>query len=328
MSAPATFLRRTVDADLSIRRVKAGRGFRYIGGNDKAIKDKATLSRIASLGLPPAYRDVLICADEHGHLQATGYDARGRKQYRYHPEWTALRARQKYDDLTGFAAALPALRSRVDRHLRGGAMDKNYACAAMARLLDRTAMRLGDEAYSRENGSFGATTLKTKHVKFKDGRIAFDYRAKGGKRVRRALSDKRLHRILERIDDLKGERLFQYIGDDGQIYALQNHHVNDYLGDNFSAKTFRTWRGTVAAFARAMESEDKLTIKSLCEAAARQLHNTPTICRNSYIHPAVIDLSELDTEARQKRLGEFINEQVTGLRKSEAQCLAYLNAQA
>lgn len=297
-------------------------------GNDKPIKDKAILSRIASLGLPPAYRDVLICADENGHLQATGYDARGRKQYRYHPDWTALRALQKYNDLTEFAAGLPALRGRVDRHLRGGAMDKDYACAAMIRLLDRTAMRLGDEAYSRENGSFGATTLMAKHVKFKEGRISFDYKAKGGKRVRRSLSDKRLHKILDRIDDLKGERLFQYIGDDGEIYALQNYHVNEYLGEAFSAKTFRTWRGTVAAFETAMTCDDKLTIKSLCEAAAEQLHNTPTICRNSYIHPAVIDLAEIDMDARVKQLAKFKDKKVTGLQKAEGQCLAYLNAQS
>lgn len=316
-------LRHSADSEAGISRRKRGKGFSYHSSSGETVKDEKTLERIKLLGLPPAYKNVWICADEYGHIQATGRDDRGRKQYRYHTAWSDFRAQKKFDRLADFAEALPALRRRLVRDLKQTEPSKSFVCAALTRLIDRTSMRIGNAHYAEENGSFGATTLKRKHVKFLNDRLSFDYRAKGGKRVRCTTSDKTLNKTLNMIDELPGQRLFQYIGETGDIYPLDSSDVNAYIGENFSAKTFRTWRGTVAAFEVGL-SPEPMTIKALSEAAAETLYNTPAICRNSYIHPAVIGLADKTVVEKETLIKSLDTESVRGLRKSEAQCLAFL----
>jgi DNA topoisomerase-1 len=325
-----TLLRHSSDREPGISREKKGQNgssYTYRHANGKVVKHPKTLERINLLGLPPAYRDVWICADEHGHLQATGIDERGRKQYRYHEAWSAFRAQKKFDHLVDFAKALPALRRRVRQDLKRETPDKTFVSAALIRLIDRTSIRVGNQYYAKENGSYGATTLRRKHVKLSDDRLSLDFTAKGGKRVRCTTSDKTLNHILHRIDELPGQRLFQYLSETDDLCSLDSSDVNDYLRDGFSAKTFRTWRGTVTAFKTAAKA-DKPTIKTLSEAAASALHNTPTICRNSYIHPQVIELARMNPEEKALKMEAVSDAQIRGLRKAEARCLAYLEKTA
>lgn len=316
-------LRKSSDQEPGISRVRRGKGFSYHDPSGKTIQDPVQKARITGLGLPPAYDDVWICLDDFGHLQATGRDARGRKQYRYHVDWSEFRARQKYNNLVGFGEALPSLRRKVAKDLRQESPTKSMVSAALVRLLDRTALRVGNAYYAQENGSYGATTLRRKHVKFSEDRILFDYKAKGGKRVRTTTTDKTLHKTLEKIDELPGHALFQYIDDKGQRHSLDSSDVNDYIGEGQSAKIFRTWRGSVTAFHTACSEEDP-TIKSLSEAAAEVLHNTPTICRNSYIHPAIIDFSKEDWSNRQRIQKGFASIHTRGLRRAEIDMLEFL----
>ena len=310
-----------------MRRVR-GRGFSFHHPDGRLVEDAPTLERIQALGLPPAWRDVWVCTNPHGHLQATGRDDAERKQYRYHERWREHRDRLKYAGLVEFGKALPALRARVYRDLQRNQADIHFVSAALVRLLDRTALRVGNTEYAEENGSFGATTLRRRHVCFKGDQIRLDFRAKGGKRVRRQVGDRTLHRVLEQIEDLPGRELFHYLDDDGEVRRLDSSDVNAYLAQTldgeFTAKTFRTWRGTVEAFAEACEAPE-LSIKGMCERAAAALHNTPAICRKSYIHPDVIGLAEMEPEERSKTLAEPRAERRDGLRKAEAGLLAYLS---
>ena len=323
MSALPQVLRYSSDKEPGLSRRKCGKGFTYITVSGDTVSDEATLERIKLLGLPPAYKDVWICADAQGHLQATGRDERGRKQYRYHTRWSDFRAQKKFDRLIDFADALPSLRRRIVRDLKQTRPTKSFVCAALTRLIDRTSMRVGNVHYAEENGSYGATTLKRKHIKFSEDRLSFDYRAKGGKRVRCTTSDKTLNKTLGLIDELPGQRVFQYIGETGDIHPLDSSDVNAYIGENFSAKTFRTWRGSVSAFEVGFQ-KTPVTIKAMSEAAAATLYNTPTICRNSYIHPAIIDLADMPPKEKERLLKKLKGDTQRGLRKSEAQCLAYL----
>ena len=311
MSALPSILRHSSPDEDGLTRRRRGSGFSYHYSDGRPVKAPRTLDRIQSLGLPPAYEDVWICRDEHGHLQACGTDAAGRRQYRYHPEWRAFRDRLKYEQLDSFGRALPRLRRRVEQDLRRNRPDRDQAAAALVRLLDDAAFRVGSDAYARDNKSFGATTLRSRHVKMDGSTVRFDFRAKGGKRVRTQIKDRTLARVLERIGDLRGWELFTYQGDDGDIRRLRSHDVNDYISETMevegvSAKTFRTWRGSVCALDCAFERSDdeggELTIKAMSEAAAECLFNTPSIARDSYIHPDVIALAEMDAAARQKRL--------------------------
>ncbi|MEI4484854.1 DNA topoisomerase IB [Frigidibacter sp. MR17.14] len=290
------------DSEPGIRRLRCGRGFRYLAADGTAIDDRAERARIAALAVPPAYDRVWICPRENGHLQATGFDARTRKQYRYHPDWTTLRAARKYDGLARFGAALPRIRRAIARDLRGEAGDEAFAVAAVLRMIDRLSLRVGTPAYAAENGSFGATTLRRRHLKLSGERLSLDYTAKGGKRVRAVIADRTLNRVLSALDDLPGRTLFRWIDDAGRSRPVGSEQVNarlaELVGDEgATAKTFRTWNGSVAALEAAL-TDGPVTIRALSEAAAARLHNTPTVARNSYIHPQVLALTDAEPAAR------------------------------
>lgn len=299
---------------------------RFFDLNGKPITDETELERLTTLGIPPAYEDVWICKDAHGHLQMTGRDAAGRKQYRYHDDWRAFRDAKKFERLAEFGERLPKIRRRIARDLRRDDMDRRFVTAALLRLLDRAALRVGDSHYTQNNGSFGATTLRNKHIKLGTKAVRLDFRAKGGKRVRKIIKDKTLNRVLETIGDLPGRDMFQYVGRDDNIYTVDSAHVNDYLGAGFTAKTFRTWHGTTAAFGVAEKADGRLTLKAMSETAAERLHNTPTICRSSYIHPCVIDLAALESGARKDKLAQVKAKtlRTPRLRAKEARCLTLL----
>ncbi|SFP97597.1 DNA topoisomerase-1 [Roseivivax halotolerans] len=310
-----------------ITRRKRGRGWSYTAPDGTLIADKKERARLDAMAVPPAYTDVWMCPDPLGHLQATGRDARARKQYRYHPDWTAFRARQKFDHLRAFGTALPSIRRRIQRNLRDGeAGDQSFAIAAILALLDRANLRVGNPDYARQNRTFGATTLRPRHLSLEGGKVHLTYRAKGGDLVEKELRDQTLNRVLDRLDDLGGPTLVSWEDETGTARAVTSAEVNAYLAgqtdsDAITAKTFRTWNGTVTAFEVAMR-EESLTIKSMTEAAAERLHNTPAICRSSYIHPDVIALAETPL-AERRRLIETAPE-TRGLRQSEAGLLNLL----
>jgi DNA topoisomerase I len=297
------------DALPGIRRRRSGKGFRYLDPDGRTLRDAAERERINKLAIPPAYRDVWICPLPNGHLQATGLDDRGRKQYRYHPDWQAWRAEVKYSQLAAFGMALPKLRRRVARDLQQcDAGDLGFSLAALATLLDHTHIRVGNPEYTAANGTFGATTLQRRHLSLRDGTVKLRYKAKGGKQVTQTLRDRRLHRILHEVSDLPGRNLFTYLDEDGEPHSVCSHHVNGYIAEatgvpGATGKTFRTWAGTLTAFTKAREAaEAKVTIRDLCQAAAAELMNTPAICRSSYIHPRVLDLATLKPHERVERL--------------------------
>ena len=327
MSAMPQILTCSSDAEPGICRRVRGKGFSFHNPDGSKVEDAKTLDRITTLAIPPAWRDVWICPQEHGHIQATGYDARDRKQYRYHDKWREHRDALKFASLSDFGDSLPALRQRVRRDLGRNRPDKDFVCAALVRLLDKAALRVGTDAYARENKTYGATTLRMKHLSLLDaGHIKLDFTAKGGKRVRKQITDRTLHRAMERIGDLKGYEVFHYLTEEGRRCGVDSGDVNAYLNEtldsDFSAKTFRTWHGTVAAFEEALEADD-LTIKAMCERASGVLHNTPAICRSSYIHPEIIKLAE--DEARARRLSATEKARRSGLRVAEARLLAFLD---
>ena len=314
------------DTEPGIRRRRKGKGFSYTLPDGKTLADEIQRARIHALGLPPAYENVWICIDENGHLQATGYDARGRKQYRYHGDWQVFRSAGKFHQLIEFGNALPKIRRTVLHHLDTGAEDINGVLAALTILLDEAHLRVGNQAYVKENGTYGATTLLKRHLKIVDGRIELKFRAKGGKRVQRSLRHPRLQKILEEIADLPGRQLFVWKDETGALKPVDSGRLNAYLaeisGIAISAKTFRTWAGSLAAFgaARSAMSEGRRpTVKEMSEAAAEVLHNTPSISRSSYIHPAIIALS-----AKDEMLEEGGTEPPRGLRAAESRMLDFL----
>ncbi|SEW19441.1 DNA topoisomerase-1 [Cognatiyoonia koreensis] len=302
------------DSDPGISRRRCGRGFSYIAPDGTTISRGAERKRIEALAVPPAYDDVWICAKPNGHLQATGRDVRERKQYRYHPAWAAARAETKFSQLAEFGAVLPRIRRRVRRDLEAAPGDLDFALAAAVKLIDHASLRVGSEDYTRENGTFGALTLRSRHLKAKKDGMELRYTGKGGAKICKAVTDTRLQRMLQKVNDVPGATLLTWIDDDSQTRTLSSQQLNAYLSDaagndTVTAKTFRTWAGTVAAFARAEEGGS--TIKDLAKAASERLHNTPTVARNSYIHPAVIDLAgveKIDAQAVEKA-GLFAIEQ-------------------
>lgn len=285
---------------IGIRRLPSGRGFVYRDTNAKLVQDEAMLTRIRSLAIPPAYRDVWISKDPKGHIQAVGRDARGRKQYRYHPDWKTVRDAAKYGKLRLFAQALPQIRARVAHDLALSGLPKEKVLAAVVRLLERTLARVGNEEYAKANKSFGLTTLRNRHVRVKGHEIIFDFRAKHGIHRHIDLEDKRLARIVKKCQELPGQALFCYLDEDRTVRNLASEDVNAYLreitGEDVTAKDFRTWAGTkltVAALRHIGPSESKGAAKNnvlrAVEAVAKMLGNTPAICRKCYIHPAVLD---------------------------------------
>lgn len=310
----------TSDEEPGISRVRRGRGFQYLLPDKSPLKCSVELARIKKLGVPPAYTDVWICPKANGHIQATGFDAATRKQYRYHDQWRVYRDQQKFGQLAEFATTLPRIRRKVNALLNpeGSAdvLSKDVAIAALVRLIDRTAIRVGGSSRI----SKGATTLDIGNVSYDDEILRLRYRAKGGKKVSCSLRDTRLQKILEQIDDLPGKRLFQYVGADGEVHPLDSGDVNDWLKlvsgmDSLSAKMFRTWHGSVAAM-DVIASEENPTIKQACEAAAATLRNTPAICRKSYVHPAVFDLIEMEAGERVAMI-ESYGVNIAGLRVGE-----------
>lgn len=302
-SSPTEFakvaaLRYVSDSDPGIRRRRRGSGFQYIGVSGRVIRDPATLKRIRALVLPPAWKNVWICADSAGHIQAIGFDARGRKQYRYHVRWREVRDEAKFGRLALFGKSLPRIRRRVRRDLKRRGLPREKVLATLVRLLERTLIRVGNETYARENGSFGLTTMRDHHARVRGPLIEFQFRGKGGIEHTVKLKDSKLAPLLKKIQDLPGQELFQYLGDDGGPHVVTSNHLNEYLreisGADFTAKDFRTWAGTLLA-ARALETQTecnteakrKKAVVSVVRLVASHLRNTMAVCRKCYIHPVV-----------------------------------------
>ncbi len=297
LSARSASLHYVTDQSAGIRRVRSGTGFSYRTSEGRTVRDAATLKRIRSLVIPPAWTEVWICPRADGHLQATGRDARGRKQYRYHPDWRVVRDESKFERLAAFARALPRIRRVVQRDLARDGIPREKAIATIVRLLETTFMRVGNEEYAKANGSFGLTTLRDHHARVSGTHVTLKFRGKSGKTHSVDIEDRRLARIVKRCRDLPGQILFQYIDDAGNVQPVQSSDVNEYLrtisGSDFTAKDFRTWAGTVLA-ARELSQRlaDAAPGKTACVAAvaavATALGNTPAVCRKCYIHPAIL----------------------------------------
>jgi len=285
----------------SARKKDAPPRFDYVGPTGRRIRDPRVLARIAKLAIPPAYEDVWICTNPRGHLQATGRDARGRKQYRYHPDWSAARADHKHSRMVDFGKALPRLRRSVRRDLRRPGLPREKVLALVVRLLDATQVRVGNSEYARTNGSFGLTTLRDRHARFPArGLVLLQFRGKGGAEHDVRVDDARLARLVRRCQELPGQALFQYVDDHGERHPIDSGQVNDYLrdrmGEEFTAKDFRTWHATLHAWAllaklplpgRRSHSALRRCVNAVVKEVAAGLRNTPAVCRKSYINPAV-----------------------------------------
>jgi DNA topoisomerase I len=320
-----------------IARVPDKDGFHYIGPDGKHVRDEETLARIKALAIPPAWTDVWICPWPNGHIQATGRDAKRRKQYRYHARWRSVRDEAKYERMLSFGKALPLIRKRVDEALKLPGLPREKVLATIVHLLEATMMRIGNEEYARQNKSFGLTTLRDRHVRIDGGEVEFRFRGKSGVQHSIKVDDPRLARIIRRTRDLPGQELFQYVDDDGEQRSVGSADVNDYLreitGEDYTAKDFRTWSGTLlAAFALQeyekfdSEAQAKKNVVRAIESVAERLGNTPSICRKCYVHPAVIE-SYLDgtmVNAMQQRAREEMVTELQDLGAEEAAVLALL----
>ena len=298
--ARAAGLRYVTDSGPGIRREMSTLGFRYRNANGRVIRDVRELKRIRALAIPPAWTGVWICPDARGHIQATGRDARGRKQYRYHTGWRASRDETKFYRMTSFAAALPKIRARTAADLARTGLPRDKVLATVVQLLEKTLIRIGNEEYARTNNSFGLTTFRDRHVDVKGGTLRFQFRGKSGVSHAIDVSDRRLARIVRQCRDLPGQQLFQYLDDEGQVQCIGSADVNAYLkeitGEDFTAKDFRTWSGTVLALTALQKqgqqtsaTEAKKNLLTAIEAVAKVLGNTRAVCRKSYIHPVILD---------------------------------------
>jgi DNA topoisomerase I len=298
--AKAAGLRYVHDDGPGIRREIKNGVAKYIGINGKPITDEDELIRIRKLAIPPAYTDVWISPHANGHIQATARDAKGRKQYRYHPLWREVRDENKYNKVLAFGQALPHIRARIEEDLKLPGLPREKVLAAVVRLLETTLIRVGNEQYAKENKSYGLTTMRNRHVKIEGWSVKFQFKGKSGKRHSISVRDRRLANIIKRCRDIPGQELFQYIDDDGEHRTISSHDVNNYLreigGEDFSAKDFRTWAGTLLAALtlREMgisekESEAKKNVVRAIESVSEKLGNTPSICRKCYVHPVVLN---------------------------------------
>ncbi len=299
-SAAAAGLRYVSDNTKGITRKRAGKGFSYVGADGAPIRDAATLTRIRSLAIPPAYTDVWICPDPKGHIQATGRDARGRKQYRYHPKWRDVRDETKFGRMIAFSDALPLIRKRVDADMGRPGLTRAKLLATVVRLLECTQIRVGNDEYARSNRSYGLTTLRDQHVEITGSKLKFEFRGKSGKTHTVDIADRRLARIVRQCQVIPGSELFQYIDDDGNRRTIDSGDVNEYLreisGQDFTAKDFRTWAGTMLAAEALVEAgslptekERKSAIVAAVDEVASQLNNTRAVCRKYYVHPTVFE---------------------------------------
>ena len=331
-----------------LRRFRHGEHFRYKDATGAWVRDPDEIARIRRLAIPPAYTDVWICPLPNGHLQATGLDARGRKQYRYHPDWRLLKDESKFERLEAFGSALPRIRARVVRDLGGGgtrnALGRERVLATLVRLLDTTFIRVGNEEYANTTGSYGLTTLRNKHVAVRGGSLKLRFRGKSGVMHETEVDDPRVAKVVRACQQLPGQDLFQYEEADGTLHRLSSTDVNDYLreaaGENFTAKDFRTWHGTVQALELtrlACDDRDaaeatpsmRYSAKEIIAAVAKQLGNTPAVCKKAYVHPAVLALGT--TLAQDAGTMTDVWQRIAGQAKSvrrlyaaEARLLAFL----
>ncbi len=299
-SAKAARLRYVSDEMPGIRREKRGAHFAYYAPDGSKIDDEKELTRIRALAVPPAYADVWICPIANGHIQATARDARGRKQYRYHKRWRETRDENKYERMIAFAQSLPKVRKRIEADLALPGLPREKVLATIVQLLETTAIRVGNDEYAKGNNSFGLTTLRNKHAKIEGSTVRFSFRGKSGVRHALDLRDRRLAKIVRQCQDLPGQQLFEYLEDDGTPRAIDSSDVNEYIrdisGEEFSAKDFRTWVGTVTCanllaqeVAQETQSDRKQRVASVIKDVAKRLGNTPAICRKCYVHPAIVD---------------------------------------
>jgi DNA topoisomerase-1 len=326
------------DSDPGIGRRKVGKGFAYTTSDGKRVTDEATLARIRSLAIPPAYTDVWICADPDGHIQATGRDAKGRKQYRYHPRFREFRDSAKYEHMFAFARALPGIRARVAEHMALRGMPREKVLATVVHLLEATMIRVGNDEYVRQNNSFGLTTLRNRHVAVSGSELKFRFKGKSGKTWNLSVKDRRVAKIVRACQDLPGQELFAYVGEDGAVHDVTSADVNGYLreiaGSDITAKDFRTWTGTVLAALALAEFEEvdtqaaaKKNVRAAIEQVAARLGNTPTVCRKCYVHPEIFAAyldKQLALEIRQEVEEELRD--VEHLRAEEAAVLALLRS--
>jgi DNA topoisomerase I len=327
------------DSDPGLRRRRSGKGFTYKDASGAPVTDKRTLRRIRSLAIPPAWTDVWICPQSNGHIQATGRDAKGRKQYRYHARFRAQRDSAKYEHLTEFAAALPKIRATVAEHMAQRGLTREKVLATVVHLLETTLIRVGNPDYARQNKSYGLTTLRETHVQVEGTQLRFRFTGKSGKSWRLSIRDRRVANVVRACQELPGQQLFQYLDDDGQPRGVTSSDVNAYLheitGRDVTAKDFRTWAGTVLA-ALALQASGpvdsqalaKRKIKAAIEQVAEKLGNTVTICRKCYVHPAVVDsyLAGDLVEEMQRRIDAAARREVPGLAPEESAVLSLLEA--
>jgi len=339
-SAKLAKLHYTYDTQPGFCRKRRGKSFHYYDSNGQLIKDEATLNRIKQLAIPPAYTDVWICSSAKGHLQATGRDTRGRKQYRYHSAWRTIREAAKYEHILAFGKALPTIRTRLETDMALPGLPKRKVVATVVKLLEATLIRVGNQEYSRDNQSFGLTTLRKKHVAVKGSKIGFDFKGKSGKEWNLNIFDKKVARIIKRCADIPGYQLFKYLDEAGEKHPIDSSDVNDYLqeisGLAITAKDFRTWAGTVLAamalnefkqFSTAIQA--KKNVLQAIETVAKKLGNTPTICRKCYIHPQIID-TYLEGNLQhhlQEDIANILSSEQKSLSAEEAMVLAFLQRQ-
>jgi len=320
------------------RKVK-GDDFKYFDTEEKPVHDEQRLLRIARLAIPPAWADVWICPSPNGHIQATGRDARGRKQYLYHERWREVRDENKYDRIVVFAEALPKIRKGVRKDLALPGLPRNKILATVVQLLERTFIRVGNQEYARENKSFGLTTMKDRHVDVNGSKVRFRFRGKSGRMHEVEMTDKRIAKTISKLQDLPGQDLFQYVDENGEVRDLTSQDVNDYLreitGEDFTAKDFRTWAGTVlggialnAIGAFETKKQAKANIKNAISAVAKILGNTAAICRKCYVHPAVLEtyLNGNSIEGLKQKTEEALEKEDIDLRADEAAILKFLQA--
>jgi DNA topoisomerase-1 len=332
-------LRYVSDEQPGYSRKPKGDDFEYFDTDGKPIRDETRVLRIRRIAIPPAYKDVWICPSPNGHIQATARDARGRKQYRYHERWREARDENKYDRMLVFGQALPKIRRRVNKDMGLRDLPRNKVLAAVVHLLGRTFIRIGNEEYARENKSFGLTTMQARHVDVKGAKLSFSFKGKSGVKHEIDVDDRRLANIIRRLQDLPGQDIFQYEDETGEVRNVTSQDVNDYLqeitGEEFTAKDFRTWAGTVlTAMALSAqgpvenEAQAKKNIKDAIAAVAKILGNTPTVCRKCYVHPVVLE-SYLDgdmIEGLKQKTEEALAENLEDLRAEEAAVMAFLQA--
>jgi DNA topoisomerase I len=332
-------LRYVSDEQPGYTRKAKGDDFDYFDTEGKRIRDETRLLRIKRLAIPPAYKNVWICPSPNGHIQATARDARGRKQYRYHERWREVRDENKYDRMLVFGKALPKIRRRVNHDLKRRGLPREKVLATVVQLLERTFIRVGNEEYAKENKSFGLTTLRNHHVDATATKLRFSFRGKSGKEHEVDVTDRRLAKIIRQLQDLPGQEVFQYLNEKDERRKVTSEDVNDYLreitGEDFTAKDFRTWAGTVLA-AMALNAQEtfenksqaKKNVKDAISAVAKILGNTPAVCRKCYVHPAVLEayLDGAMIEGLKQKTEETLERKRGDLRSEEAAVMSFLQA--